>query len=71
LNKEQMEERIAAIIREMDTMRLMHAKLEGHLNEAQIMLKEFEKKEDINTELHVGEYDGEANNETEECTASE
>lgn len=66
-----MEERIASIIREMDAMRLMHAKLEGHLNEAQLMLQAFDKKEPVTPELHVGECDVEANNETEECTASE
>lgn len=68
MDKEQIELRIKNIQDEMQQVRAHYAKLEGHLVEAQYWLTFKPQKV---CELHVGEYDGKINNETEECIASE
>lgn len=68
MNKEQIEERIKNIETEMQQVKAHYAKLEGHLLEAHYWLA---YKAPEKSELHIGEYDGEANNKTEECATIE
>lgn len=71
MDKQQLQERIAAITNEMVQTKANYAKLEGHLGEAQHWLNDLIMK-DAHQDLNAqGEQNGEANQQGESEVASE